>query len=157
MKGVAVLDSNLTVLLVVGSASTAYIEKHKRLKGYHTYDFEVLGLIIAEFLEIVLLPYVLTEASNLVRQIEEPAKGRISTAFRTFITTAVELPIPSAHGAMRSEYERLGLTDAVLLHLCSMSIEGIDPTLITADSELADVAGSLGHSVIDYRRDFQTE
>jgi hypothetical protein len=58
---------------------------------------------------------------------------------------------------MRSEYERLGLTDAVLLHLCSMSIEGIDPTLITADSELADVAGSLGHSVIDYRRDFQTE
>jgi hypothetical protein len=34
MKGVVVVDTNLLVLLVVGSASRSYISKHKRLTEY---------------------------------------------------------------------------------------------------------------------------
>jgi hypothetical protein len=44
MTGVVVVDANLLVLLVAGSASTPYIAKHKRLRDDYTIeDFELLG------------------------------------------------------------------------------------------------------------------
>lgn len=155
MSGAVVVDANLTVLLVVGSADRGLISRHQRLQGYTSDDFELLGLLIAQFSDIVLLPHVLTEVSNLARQIDGPARGRVKAALRELIMTAVELPIPSAFGALSSEFEELGLTDAVLLHLCAMSIDGINPTLITVDADLANSAHSLGYSVIDYRQECQ--
>lgn len=156
MTGVAIVDANLTVLLVVGSASRDYIAKHKRLKDYTVYDFEMLGLVIAEFSDIVLLPHILAEASNLAGQIDNPARAKVQAALKTLITTATELPLPSASGVQRDEFDSLGLTDAVILHLCTMSINGIRPTLITTDTDLADSAHSLGYSVIDYKQEYQT-
>ena len=52
MKGVVVVDANLLVLLVVGAASTRFISRHKRLSAYAIEDFELLGLILADFDEI---------------------------------------------------------------------------------------------------------
>jgi hypothetical protein len=155
MKGVVVVDANLLVLLVVGSASKEYIAKHKRLQDYTADDFELLGLIIAQFSDIVLLPHILAEVSGIARQIENPARARIQNALRTLIATASELPIPSTSGARRDEFDELGLTDAVILHLCDMEVNGIEPTLITTDTDLANSAYSLGYSVIDYKQEFQ--
>lgn len=154
MTGVVVVDANLTVLLVVGSASKEYIGRHKRLRDYSVDDFELLVTLIAQFSEIVLLPHILTEASNLARQIDKPARIRIQKALRTLITTTTELPVKSAYGAQRDEFDELGLTDAVILHLCDMSVNGINPTLITSDTDLANCAHSLGYSVIDYRQEY---
>jgi hypothetical protein len=157
MTGVVVVDASLMVLLVVGSASTEYIAKHKRLREDYTIeDFELLGEIIAEFSDIVLLPHILVEVSSLARQIENPARARIQDALRTLIMTATELPIQSAAGARRDEFGELGLTDAVILHLCSMSVNGILPTLITTDTDLANSAYSQGYSVIDFKQEYQT-
>lgn len=51
MTGVVVDDTNLMVLLVVGSASNEYIPKHKCLQqDYSVDDFDLLGLLIAEIL-----------------------------------------------------------------------------------------------------------
>jgi hypothetical protein len=155
MTGVVVVDANLMVLLVVGSASKDYISKHKRLAGYTVDDFELLGIIIAQFSEIVLLPHILVEVSYLSRQIENPAKAKIQSASRVLITTATEIPIQSSFGARRDEFDELGLTDAVILHLCNMSVNGISPTLITTDTDLANSAHSLGYSVIDYKQEYQ--
>lgn len=69
--------------------------------------------------------------------------------------TATELPIQSASGAQRDEFGEFGLTDAVILHFCDMSINGILPTLVTADTDLANSAHSQGYSVIDFKREFQ--
>lgn len=158
MTGVVVVDANLMVLLVVGSASKEYIAKHKRLReDYTTDDFELLGLIISEFSDIVLLPHILAEVSSLARQIANPARANIQEALKTLIATATELPIPSAHGAQRDEFGELELTDAVTLHLCNMSVNGIRPTLITTDTDLANSAHSAGYSVIDYKQEYQTE
>jgi predicted nucleic acid-binding protein len=154
MKGVVVVDTNLLVLLVVGSASRNYIAMHKRLAEYTADDFDMLGLILAEFSEIVLLPHVLAEASNFARMIDFPARAKVQAALSTLISSCVELPIPSINGVRRSEFYDLGLTDAVILHLCAMILNGIGPTLVTADAKLANAANSLGYSVIDYRQDF---
>ena len=74
MTGVVVVDANLTVLLVVGSADRDFIAKHKRLQGYTIDDFELLGILIAKFSEIVVLPHILAEVSSLARQIDKPAR-----------------------------------------------------------------------------------
>jgi predicted nucleic acid-binding protein len=157
MTGVVVVDANLLVLLVVGSASKDYIAKHRRLQGYTVYDFELLGLILTEFSDIVLLPHVLAEVSSLVRKIDNPARAEIQNALKILINTAAELPIQSTLGVQRDEFDELGLTDAVILHLCTMRINGISPTLVTVDSRLANSAHSLGYSVIDYKQLYQTE
>jgi hypothetical protein len=154
MTGSVLLDTNLLVLLVVGSASRGYIARHKRLQEFTEYDFDLLGLLIAQFSDLVLLPHVLAEASNLIRQISGSARADVQRAFGTLIETATELPIESVLGARRSEFAKLGLTDSIILYLCSMAIDQVNPTLITADSDLADAASSVGYSVIDYRRDF---
>jgi hypothetical protein len=155
MKGVVVIDSNLLVLLVVGSASRSYISQHKRLKGvYSAEDFDLLNLMIAEFSDIVLLPHVLAETSNLAGQIGSPARAKVRGALRKLIESCAELPVQSVHGARRAEFHHLGLTDSVILHLCTMQMQGISPTLLTADRPLADRAAALGYSVIDYRQEF---
>jgi len=155
MTGVVIIDTSLTVLLIVGSASRDFIAMHRRLRGYTVDDFEMLGVLIAQFSEIVLLPHILAEASSLARQINNPARTKVQSALRTLIMTATELPIQSAFGAQRDEFDKLGLTDAVILHLCAMSISGIGPTLITVDTDLANSAHSLGYSVIDYKQEYQ--
>ncbi len=153
MNGVVVLDANLLVLLVVGSASRDYIGRHKRLDQYSTEDFDLLVGIIGQFDEVVLLPHIVAEVSSLCRQIANPARSAIQHAFKVLVTSATEIPIPSADGALRAEFEGLGVTDACILHLCAMSLNGISPTLITMDAALANTAHSLGYSVIDYSRD----
>lgn len=155
MTGVVVVDANILVLLVVGSASKEYIAKHKRLRAYTVEDFELLGLIIADFSDIVLLPHILAEASSLARNIDNPARAKIQNALRTLIATATELPVPSVSGAERDEFDELELTDSVILHLCNLTVDGVSPTLLTADTDLANSAHSLGYSVIDYKQEFQ--
>ena len=154
MKGVVVIDTNLLVLLVVGSASRNYIQKHKRLSDYTPEDFDLLGLILSEFSEIVFLPHILAEVSNIARQIDFPAKRQVQAAFRVLVTTCVEFPVQSISGVQREEFGRVGLTDAVILHFLALNANGINPTLLTSDTELANLAQSLGYSVIDYRREF---
>jgi len=150
---VVVVDTNLLLLLVVGSASRTYIARHKRLQGYTADDFELVGLIVAEFSELIVLPHILAETSNLARQIEGSARTKIQAALKVLITTTPELPLPSSLGAQREEYGELGLTDALILHFCSMQRSGINPTLVTSDHKVANRAHSLGYSVIDYRQD----
>jgi hypothetical protein len=157
MRGVAVVDANLLVLLVVGSASTELIAKHKRLSGDYNIDhFDFLRLLIGQFDDLVLLPHVLAETSNLASYIYHPARIRIQAVLRKLILTATEFPAPSLFGAQREEFGCLGLTDSVILHMCTMSIAELAPTLITADTALANIALSQGYSAINFKEAFQS-
>ncbi len=155
MKGVVVLDTNLMVLLTVGSAARDYIAKHKRLQSYTVDDFDLINILIAQFSDIVLIPHILSEASSIARQISQPALRGVQSAFRRLISGCTEYPVPSVLACERSEFARLGLTDAVILHFCSLQLAGIPPTLLTTDTDLADSAIAQGHSVIDYKREYQ--
>jgi hypothetical protein len=155
MNGVVVIDTNLLLLYIVGLASPDYISKHKRLNAYSVDDFELLGLIIASFSEIVTLPHILSETSNFIRHIENPALARIQSVFKAFIERTIEIPAMSLQGAEREEFKSLGLTDAMILYFCGLSIDGAGATLLTADTRLADRANLAGYSVIDYKQSFQ--
>jgi hypothetical protein len=154
MTGVVVVDTNLLLLLIVGAASREYVGKHKRLRDYSLDDLDLLVELIGQFPDMVLLPHILAEVSNLARQIDNPARAKIQKTLRTLVETSTELPIQSIYGVQRREFDELGLTDAMILHLCSLSGNGISPTLITVDTTLADSANSLGYSVIDYKEEY---
>ena len=104
MTGVVVIDTNLVVPLVVGSASKDYIIKHKRLQDYTAYDFELLGLILASFSGIILLPHVLAEVSSLARQIGNPARSGFKMLLKSRLQRqpSFQLKVSLPHCAMSS-------------------------------------------------------
>lgn len=127
MRDVVLLDTNLLLLIVV----------------------------VAEFSDIVLVPNVLTEVSNLSGQISGAAKRQIAKrpiaeALRRLVESADELYVPSIAGVQREEFLDLGLTDSVLISLLALEMDDLSPTLLSVDQALCARALSHGHSVIDY-------
>jgi len=153
MNGPVVIDTNLLALLVVGTTSKGYISLHKRLESeFGIREFELLVELIGLFSDIILLPHIIAETSSLIRQFRAPMRANIQGTLKKMITTTVEFPIASTWGARREEYQELGITDAVILHF--LSINEIEPTLMTIDRNLFNRANSLGYGVIDCRREF---
>jgi hypothetical protein len=126
-----VLDSNLTILLVVGLTSRELIGRHRRLKAYTDADFDCLINLISGYSPIVVTPNTLTETSNLCHQIPEPARTRIADAFGAFVDLSTEEYVPSKTAIRHDQFSRLGLTDAALLDRMTSS-----RLLLTADHDL---------------------
>lgn len=143
-KAVA-LDANLLVLLMVGLAKPTYIKAHKRLESYNFDDFRRLGSILNQFEHIVVTPNVLTEASNLSRQIAEPARSHIASVFARHIPTLTERYVPSTEAAARTEFVWLGLSDAGLLEIAQEKV-----VLLSADGKLCSAAQSAGGEALNF-------
>ncbi|MDQ0467984.1 hypothetical protein [Labrys wisconsinensis] len=105
---------------------------------------------------VIFTPNVLSETSNLLRQIDDPIRTEISKAFKNIIHRATEEIVESRIAVARSEFVRLGLTDSVLLEAASKGL-----TILTADLDLYLAALSSNLSAINYthiqeeRSDFQ--
>jgi predicted nucleic acid-binding protein len=142
-----VLDTQLLLLLIVGTASPAYIARHRRLQDYSETDFAMLVTLITSTPEIVVTPNTLTETSNLARYIAEPARTHICELLRVVGKAVIECYRESALAVEREEFIRLGLADAVLLDLADQS-----HTLVTADGELYFAAVSQGLNALYFSR-----
>ncbi len=140
-----VLDANLLVLLVVGSASEYYISKHKRLRAYTVRDFRLLANYLSMAAHIVLTPNTVTEASNLASQINEPARTHILGFFRALLQKLPEIYVNSRDAAKHGAFLRLGITDSVLLRE-----EFAGNELLTADLDLYLAAAHAGRPVTNF-------
>jgi len=140
-----VLDSNLLLLLVVGTADRAYITKHRRLQSYSEGDFDLLRQLIAPMSAIIVTPNILTETSNFAQQIAEPARTRIATAFAILLDKLDEQYVASKQAAAQPEFPCLWLTDSGILD--QMTKEHI---LLTADLSLYLAAERRGHKAINF-------
>lgn len=139
------IDTNLLVLFIVGSASTDYIPKHKKLTAFTVEDYEVLLKIVAQATEILVTPNTLTETSNLVSYIGEPARSQVLQCLRLVITESKEKYVSSSLVAQRPEFVWLGLTDAALLEA---SVR--DVTLLTTDFNLYCAALKKGDMALNF-------
>jgi hypothetical protein len=129
-----ILDTNLLLLLFVGTTSRNYIAKHRRLTAYTVADFDLLLSILSGFGHVVTTPGILAETSNFVRNIAEPAASQIGLIFRAFFSPPIiaqESFLPATIVVQAEEFIRLGITDAAILLL-------LDDTrvLLTADLDL---------------------
>lgn len=129
------LDASLLVLLVVGTLDASLIAKHRRLRDYSVGDFRYLVDYIEHTAPLRVIPHVLAEASNLIGAHGDPERELMMEQLGLIVEASVELQIPSASGALRSEFPRLGLTDSMLLEAATSSIP-----LFTADGPLFEAA-----------------
>jgi len=129
------LDASLLVLLVVGTLDVSLISKHRRLRDYSVADFRYLIEYIEHTASLHVIPHVLAEASNLIGSHGEPERELMMEQLGLVMQASIEIQIPSASGAKRSEFPRLGLTDSMLIEVATSSIP-----LFTADGPLFEAA-----------------
>jgi hypothetical protein len=146
MPGRAILlDANLLVLLSTGLASRAYIAAHKRLRAYTARDYDLLQQMLASAPKIIVTPNAATEASNLARQIAEPARTRIAEVLRRILEGVSEIYIASRKAVQTPVFIRLGIADAAML-----DHEFADYVLLTADLDLYLEAGRLKRAAVNF-------
>jgi hypothetical protein len=147
-RGGFLVDTQLLVLFVVGTASLGYIGQHKRLHAYTEADFTLLTTILGKPQRLRAIPNTLTETANLVDDIVGPARLNIVRTFGRIVSAMTETYVPGARAVARPEFERLGLTDAALLD-DSLS----DATLLTADVLLYLAAVQAGRPARNFHHD----
>jgi len=136
------LDANLFVLLVVGSVGRDLIEKHRRLSAYTAEDYEILINLLGRVERVYVTPNTLTETSNLLGQHREPERSRFFEKLRFIIQQSKEVTVASVKASSNSAFNRLGLTDAVLLEVVSP-----ETPLVTVDLKLYLAAIASGQEV----------
>jgi hypothetical protein len=125
------LDANVLVRFLAGAALLGHIERHKPLRGYAAGDCNLLVGLLSSATTVSVTPNTVTEAANLARQIDGPARTGITRALRRFLPGAQEIHVPSTRATGADMYLRLGVTDAGLL-----DVEFADHLLPTAGLDL---------------------
>lgn len=140
-----VIDSNLLVLLVVGLTDLNLVGKHKRTKSFEAADYKLLADSLANFDQIVVTPHILTETSNLVSQVGEPAMSALRTTLAKLLETQKEEFESSSEVAKHHWFPRLGLTDCAILNLVANKMP-----LITTDLDLYLAAAKENDKAINF-------
>ena len=133
------IDTNLLVLLVVGSVGRDLISKHSRLQSFEVDDYDRLLRLIRNFKRVFVTPNTLTETSNLLAQHRDPERSYFFRRFRRIIESSKEVVVASDIAAANKKFTELGLSDAVLLEAVTE-----ERPLITVDSDLHRAALSKG-------------
>lgn len=145
-KRPVLVDTQLLVLLVVGSTRPDLISRHKRTKGAYTRtDFNLLLDLLGYAPKFLFCPHVAAEVSNLVSQYKEPDRAALMAVLKALLNNASEAPIPSALAMDQPEYVALGLADAAQLALCSP-----DSVLLTDDGPLFQAANARGVMALSF-------
>lgn len=141
----ALLDTNVLLLMIVGSSSTNYITKHKRTLQFSTSDFYNLNKLLNTYATLSTIPHVLSEASNLLDWGHGSMRSDIFQVLKAYINHQSESKMASQAGANSPVFDRLGLTDAMLFESAA-----IGSTIITTDQKLHHAALSAGLKSINF-------
>lgn len=131
MNKLALLDTNLLVLFIVGGTNRDYISIHKNCSRFSRKDYDNLLVHLNASAGFITTSQIISETSNLLRQIRDPIKSEIYLFFRLFIMNTIELQPLSADASNDETYLWLGLNDASIL-----SCLADDRVLITEDGNL---------------------
>lgn len=130
-KGV-LLDSNLLLLLVVGTYDRAQVGRYKRLAIFAPDDFDILVALVAHFRHVYITPNVATEVSNLAGGFSGRAREQCFKVLAASLIAAEEIAVPTRAAASHFAFNGLGLTDAALF-----LVAGEPPLVLTVDFPLS--------------------
>lgn len=139
------LDTNLLVLLVVGTLDRQLIPKHKRTRKFTPEDFDALLGELERYPRIVVTPNVVTETSNLLGQTNDATARRLLERLRQLLAKLSERFVASVDAAAAPGFLRLGIADAATLHNPPAS-----SVLLTDDLGLYLEATRLGRSAVNF-------
>lgn len=144
LRGV-LIDTNLLVLLVVGSVNRDRIPRFKRTANYTPEDWDLLTGILEQISPRYSLPHILAEVSTLT-DMKGPEGVMARVILRNAISLLEELPVASLDACDSANYRRLGLTDAAI----SLTVKRRGCSVLTNDSDLYVALREEGASVVKF-------
>lgn len=141
------LDTNLFLLLLVGSLDSSLIQKEKVTanQGFDVTDFNQLRNFVSQFQKIVTTPHILTEVSNHADKIKNADHLNFFQRFISLIEKTDEHSEPSKFLAKTDTFDRFGLTDTAIIHLAKQNF-----LVLTVDFPLAGYLQKKGLNVINF-------
>jgi hypothetical protein len=139
-----VVDSALLVVYVVGLCEdingVPLLQTYKHTKNdYDRQDYEFLLGFLEQFRTHVVTPHILTEVSNMLGQLREPARAQCRSVMSATISELEERCIAAAQIASDEAFLEYGITDAGIRRI------GTAPYLVlTADRPLAGHLNKIG-------------
>ncbi len=109
------IDTNLLLLLVIGTFRRDMIATHKRVNQYNTDDFQKVAFFRGHFQTLWTTPSVLTETDNLGRQMAESNYQGFAKTMTSLSLQLIEQYVPFKDVAQTKIFTRLGLSDASIL------------------------------------------
>jgi hypothetical protein len=143
-SGVAI-DSNLLLLLWIGSFDRSLITRFKRTQKYTEADFDLLFNLLKRVRLIVTTPHILTEVTNLAGQLPEQMAEEFRSEIRNVVEQISERYFSFKIAAAEACFISLGLTDCTLTLLARRKI-----LVLTDDLPLYAKLNSDGLAVINF-------
>jgi len=141
-----VVDTNLLILLVVGSFNLLMIRQHKRTNQFTVDDFDRLQRFVESCDRLVTLPNVLTEVSNLLVPKSDATRRGLFDHFARLIQRTEEIHVPSSIPAKHPLFHTFGLTDLAIAELSSQQY-----VVLTDDRKFSSFLAGLGVNTLDFR------
>ena len=123
------IDSNLLVLLIVGTVALDYVGRHRRTKKYDADDYNLLMGFTTNYRAFMTTPHVLAETSNLLGSFRGSHLERSRRLLRERIEVWNEEEAPAKSVVQDEAFARLGLTDAGICQLVEDHIEVVTDDL----------------------------
>lgn len=138
------LDTNLMVVLVIGSYDVDKLQSHKRTLAYAPAEFRLLRTLVSKFRRRLTTPNILTEVDNLARQFPSGEHSGIALHTRALVSTMFEVYHKSDLHLGGDAHQKVGLTDAILM------AQAENHLVVTADFRLANRISTMGRDVINF-------
>ena len=143
------MDTNLLLLFFVGYYDRGLIERWPRTAGrFASVDYDTLLLLLEGFDKIVVTPHILTEVSNMLGYLAEPAKTECRVRLALVIRTLMEeTRTPGTDLIELRAYLPFGIADA------SISDAATDTYLVlTDDFDLYGYLQNEGVGVLNFNQ-----
>lgn len=138
------LDTNLMLMLVIGSYNPQRLQTFKRTKAYTPAEFRLLENIMNKFERRLTTPNILTEVDNLTRQLPEREHDPIALHIQRLVADMFEVYHESREHLGGEAHRKVGLTDAILIAQAEKYL------IVTEDFPLASRIARLGRDVINF-------
>lgn len=140
------LDTNLLILLLIGSFSRRLIATFQRTRAFSERDFDKLLELLPTHGRLVATPHVLAETSNLMRGLDGDTLAGVRGRLRVLVGELHEMHVPARTAVANVLFARLGLTDAGI----SVLAADRDVVVVTADLDLYLGLEHAGLQVINF-------
>ncbi|MDJ0601003.1 MAG: PIN domain-containing protein [Crocosphaera sp.] len=143
-KGI-VIDTNILLLLIVGTANRKRISQFKRTQQFIPEDYDLLIELINLFPKIIITPNILTEVNSLTNQIGEPERSKCFAIFAQLISEIEECALSSQEIVKNNGFIKFGLTDCGIIELSKNQY-----LVLTDDLKLSNYLQKLGIDSINF-------
>ena len=113
-KGI-IVDTNLLLLLFVGSTNRERIQRFSRTEKFTPSDYDVLGNFLYIFSKIIVTPNILTEVNSMLNQLKDPERIQCARLFGQLISKYDEQYVVSQEVSGQESFVKFGLTDCGII------------------------------------------